>query len=198
MSNEISNEDRAGLILKGNPIEEHSTGSTTKSMRVAMELAAILHEGQLDKAGEPYINHVARVVETVAKSLPQGMSYEDKAGAISAAWLHDVGEDTDIDLWDICTVFPSGVGTMVGLLTRDYGWSEGKTYQEYVQRIGQSDTAAAIIKRADLWDNRFRGKLPKSMEQRYDRALSMLGTPKGFPYPKLPSQDRELVAGAEK
>lgn len=196
MSNEVSNEDRAALILKGKPIEEHTTYSTTKSMRVAMELAAILHEGQLDKAGEPYINHVARVVETVARSLPQGI---DKAEAISAAWLHDVGEDTDIDLWDLNTVFPGGVGTIVGLLTRDYGWSEGKTYQEYIERIGQSRyPATAIIKRADLWDNRFRGKLPESMEKRYDRALSMLGTPKGFPYPKLPSPDRDLVAGAEK
>jgi len=42
-------------------------------------------------------------------------------------------------------------------------------------RIARSTTLAAqIIKRADLYDNRFRGTLPASMEMRYDRALAIL------------------------
>jgi (p)ppGpp synthase/HD superfamily hydrolase len=197
MNNEISNEDRAALILKGEPIGD-VPNKNIKSMQLSMELAAILHEGQLDMAGEPYINHVARVVEVVARSLPAGLSSDEKAATISAAWLHDVGEDTDIDIRDVIMVFPSGVGHMVSMLSRNSDRYKGKTYAEYVERIGKSESHAAIIKRADLWDNRYRGKLPKSMMQRYDRALSMLGTPKGFPYPKLPSPDRDLVAGAEK
>tara|TARA_R110000751_G_scaffold15851_3_gene50884 strand:+ start:511 stop:1092 length:582 start_codon:yes stop_codon:yes gene_type:complete len=193
----MNNEARAALILKGEPIGD-VPNKNIKSMQLSMELAAILHEGQLDKAGEPYINHVARVVEVVARSLPAGLSSDEKAATISAAWLHDVGEDTDIDIRDVIMVFPSGVGHMVSMLSRNSDRYKGKTYAEYVERIGKSEGHAAVIKRADLWDNRYRGKLPKSMMQRYDRALSMLGTPKGVPYPKLPSPDRDLVAGAEK
>lgn len=51
----------------------------------AKELAHRAHAGQVDKAGRPYIEHVARVAAAVA----------DDPLAEAVAWLHDVLEDCD-------------------------------------------------------------------------------------------------------
>ena len=49
----------------------------------AKDLAHRAHAGQVDKAGRPYIEHVARVAARVA----------DDPEAEAVAWLHDVLED---------------------------------------------------------------------------------------------------------
>ncbi len=49
----------------------------------AKALAYRAHEGQVDKAGRPYIEHVARVAAAVS----------DDPDAEAVAWLHDVFED---------------------------------------------------------------------------------------------------------
>ena len=49
----------------------------------AKDLAERAHAGQVDKAGRPYIEHVARVAAAVA----------DDPEAEAVAWLHDVLED---------------------------------------------------------------------------------------------------------
>ena len=152
------------LILAGRPIH------MLDYPQVAMEVAMIAHEGQVDKAGEPIINHVARVVEAIR---PQVRILELRARheAIAAAWLHDVVEDADVDVMQIAHAFPGLVAVTVDVLTR----REGEVYADYILRIARSTTPAAqTIKRADLYDNRFRGTLPASMERRYDRALATL------------------------
>ena len=169
---------RSQIILSGPAIDQTGAGwaIAERSMQVALELASIVHEGQVDKADEPIINHVARVVDAVSKQV-RGMEYRDRAIAVSAAWLHDTVEDGDVDIWAIDHVFPAGVGIIVRLLTRN----PEDTYAEYISKIAKADASisyydtARLIKRADLFDNRFRGKLPASMEQRYDRALEVLG-----------------------
>lgn len=138
--------------------------------QVAMELAQIAHEGQVDKAGEPHINHVARVVEAVRKQVWR-LEFVDRLEAEAAAWLHDVVEDAGVDLMQVAHAFPGGIAVTVDALTR----REGEVYADYIIRVARSHTPAArIIKRADLYDNRFRGTLPASMERRYDHALDTL------------------------
>ena len=156
--------ETAQLILAGAPFHH------LDYPQIAMELAMIAHEGQVDKAGEPIINHVARVVETVRPWI-QFLELKDRHEAIAAAWLHDVVEDADVDVMQIAHAFPGLVAVTVDVLTR----REGEVYADYILRIARSTTPAArIIKRADLYDNRFRGTLPASMEMRYDRAIDTL------------------------
>ena len=152
------------LILAGRPIH------MLDYPQVAMEIAMIAHEGQVDKAGKPYIDHVARVVEMIRPWI-RSFYLKDRHEALAAAWLHDVVEDTDVDVMQIAHAFPGLVAVTVDVLTR----REGEVYADYILRIARSTTLAAqIIKRADLYDNRFRGTLPASMEMRYDRALAIL------------------------
>ena len=154
------------LILAGRPIH------MLDYPQVAMEVAMIAHEGQVDKAGKPYIDHVARVVEMIRPWI-RSFYLKDRHEALAAAWLHDVVEDTDVDVIQIAHAFPGLVAVTVDVLTQRK--DEGEIYADYILRIARSETPAAqIIKRAELYDNRFRGILPASMEMRYDRALAIL------------------------
>lgn len=51
---------------------------------LARKIAEEAHDGQVDKLGEPYIDHVRRVAERLNGPLDRAV-----------AWLHDVVEDTD-------------------------------------------------------------------------------------------------------
>jgi GTP pyrophosphokinase len=72
----------------------------------AYEFAALAHEGQHRRSGEPYISHPVAVAEILA-----GL-YLD-AGSIKAALLHDVIEDTPVGLEDIKQRFGEDVGLLV-------------------------------------------------------------------------------------
>lgn len=67
--------------------------------KLAEQIAAAAHDGQVDKAGQPYIAHPARVAARVAGD----------ERAVAAAWLHDVVEDTDVTLADLEQTFPADV-----------------------------------------------------------------------------------------
>lgn len=54
----------------------------------AKDLAHCAHAGQVDKAGRPYIEHVARVAASVS----------DDPEAEAVAWLHDVLEDAPAEM----------------------------------------------------------------------------------------------------
>ena len=60
------------------------------TLEKALELAAIHHAGQIDKAGEPYILHVLRVMHAV-----EGI----KAKTVAA--MHDLLEDTKVTEQDL-------------------------------------------------------------------------------------------------
>src|SRR5437899_1974881 len=85
----------------------HEEGSLSTLER-AIALAARKHEGQLDKAGAPYILHPLRVMLRV-ESLEQKM----------VAVLHDVVEDTGTTLLDLAREgFSPSVVRAVEALTR--------------------------------------------------------------------------------
>ena len=63
----------------------------------AETFARAVHEGQADKAGEPYAEHLCRVAgRTMAKvaGMPGILSAEIVSDTLQIAWLHDVIEDT--------------------------------------------------------------------------------------------------------
>ena len=131
----------------------------------AIELAKQHHEGQTDKAGNPYIEHPLRVMNQVE-------SEEEKIVAV----LHDIVEDTDISLNDLRNEgFSEEVVSAVECLTKQ----DGENYDSYIERISFNPLAVKI-KLADLEDNRDLTRLPevtdKDLEriEKYDKALEKL------------------------
>ncbi|MGO4741698.1 HD domain-containing protein [Bosea sp. 2KB_26] len=87
----------------------------------AIEIAAKAHDGQRDKAGEPYIAHPMRLM---ARFLASGQ----EQNAIIAA-LHDVVEDSDWTIEDLRREgFTENVVSAVDALTR----RDGEEYITFV------------------------------------------------------------------
>lgn len=105
---------------------------------LAKEIAAAAHRGQVDKAGQPYITHPARVAARVAGD----------EHAVAAAWLHDVVEDTPVTLADLEDSFPTEVTIAVDALTR----RPGEAPADYYARV-RAVPLALTVKLADLADN---------------------------------------------
>ena len=107
----------------------------------AMTLAERLHKDQTDKAGEPYLGHLLRVME--------GVRAEGEV-AMAAALLHDSIEDAGVTAellqqWGI----PRSVVTVVEALTK----RSGEDYDAFVERVVQAGPTAMAVKMSDLRDN---------------------------------------------
>jgi (p)ppGpp synthase/HD superfamily hydrolase len=145
--------------------------ATQDQLEATAELVArMAHAGKVDKAGEPYISHPARVVARI----PDGEHF-DRA----AAWLHDVVEDTDVTLDDLRGVVSPTVVSAVDALTH----REGETRGDYYDRILRSATAVRV-KTADIADNTDPERLalldPVTRERltaKYEKARELLGLP---------------------
>lgn len=130
----------------------------------AKALAHKAHAGQTDKAGRPYIEHVARVAAAVS----------DNPVCEAVAWLHDVLEDCPEFAGDVYA-FPEGVWIAAVLLDR--GGSEAG----YYERISASPVARRV-KLADIADNNSAERLAlldaetaTRLRKKYAKALSALG-----------------------
>lgn len=143
----------------------------------AIETAALWHEGQVDKAGEPYVLHPLRVM----------LAVPERSRVV--ALLHDVIEDTRCPLEFLQTGLGAVGWEALMLVTRPHaaddrellrGWRT--TYAEFVARIaaapGEAGAIAREVKVADIRDNlspaRVHADAP-SLRPRYLRALDVLG-----------------------
>jgi hypothetical protein len=100
----------------------------------ARELAHRAHAGQEDKAGRPYIEHVARVAAAVS----------DDQEAEAVAWYHDVVEDNPVQI-----TFPNArIMGAVLILTRGPGQSSDAYYASI-----RANPLALRVKLADIADN---------------------------------------------
>lgn len=104
----------------------------------AKELAHRAHAGQVDKAGRPYIEHVARVAARVA----------DDPEAEAVAWLHDCMEDAPWSEEEIRCNFPIAISLAVAAITR-WRWHSAGVYYEHVS----ANPLALRVKLADIADN---------------------------------------------
>lgn len=105
-------------------------------------LARAAHEGQTDKAGRPYAEHLAAVAEGVRV---RGGTAEQQA----AAWLHDSIEDDALTpAWLESAGLPPSVKDMVLSLTK----RPGEPVEEYTARI-LATPGALLVKEADLAHN---------------------------------------------
>ncbi len=119
----------------------------------AKVVAAFAHEGQIDKAGEPYIFHPM----TVAKNV-------EGDDAKCVAYLHDVLEDTFVDEHTIRNLFGDVIGDAVVALTR----KPGEDYFTYIDRISRN-TIARTVKLSDLRHNMDLSRLQEVTQKDLDR-----------------------------
>lgn len=114
----------------------------------ALEFAVECHDGQLDRAGAPFLGHPLRVAAYVT-------DYTSDERVIAAAALHDSVEDCDdVELELITLKFGERVAQYVDVLTK----REGEKYADYIERIATAPEklytyAPVYIKLADLRDN---------------------------------------------
>jgi (p)ppGpp synthase/HD superfamily hydrolase len=114
----------------------------TFTVNDAAMLAYEFHDGQIDKAGKPYIQHPERVAYRVFRS---GGTKEQEM----AAWLHDVIEDTDASFRTLADRGASAhVLRMVGALTHRHN----EPLETYWERI-RAEPDAVLVKLCDVWDN---------------------------------------------
>jgi (p)ppGpp synthase/HD superfamily hydrolase len=103
------------------------------------------HEGQKDKVGNAYWEHPLRVAKKCQEA-------EYGTSAIIVGLLHDVLEDTQYTLEDICqkVALSEDEQKALILLTR----KSDETYAEFIERIAQSAHPIAIrVKIKDLEHN---------------------------------------------
>lgn len=132
----------------------------------AWSLALKAHAGQVDKAGRPYIEHVARVALAV-----EG---DDEAEAV--AWLHDVLEDCPAHARMVAK-FPPIIAEAVADLSRTPGRSDAFYYWNIRQ-----NSLALKVKLADIADNSDEARLallnPATADRlriKYAKARAALG-----------------------
>jgi (p)ppGpp synthase/HD superfamily hydrolase len=108
--------------------------------QLVLAIATKAHSGQVDKAGQPYIDHPIAVAESVRHL---GETH------YAAALLHDVIEDTGYDAkYLLATGVPSNVVEAVEVLTH----RKGESRIDYYQRVRQHPVALAV-KLADVAHN---------------------------------------------
>ena len=114
----------------------------------AIALAMKAHLGQKDRVGEPYILHPLRVMFRLGWDAPEA--------ARIAAVLHDVVEDTAIQLRDLRRLgYSEEVLAAVELLSR----RPEDSYEQFIERV-LPNSIARKVKRADLEDNMELRRLP--------------------------------------
>ena len=121
----------------------------------AKALAYRAHAGQVDKAGRPYIEHVARVAAAVS----------DDPGAEIVAWLHDVLEDAPEYGKQVIDLIPaSQMWRAILCLTRAKWMTPDMYYHEI-----RTSYLARKVKLADIADNSDESRLALLDEKTADR-----------------------------
>lgn len=141
----------------------------------AAALAARLHAGQTDKAGRPYIEHLARVAAILTRRWPDATRDE-----IDAAWLHDSLEDTEATE---ASLLAAGMSRETIRIVRAVTRPEGSAYLAWIGELADSgDVSVLRVKLADNEDNRDPARvaaLPGAAERvatRYEPARALLET----------------------
>ncbi|MFE2724800.1 HD domain-containing protein [Kitasatospora sp. NPDC059327] len=134
-------------------------------------IARRAHEGQVDKNGHPYSEHIAAVADGVAR---RGGSEEQ----IAAGWLHDAIEDDVLTReWLAAAALSDRTKAIVDALTK----RPGEPPEEYAARI-LATPGALVVKRADLAHNSSPARLAtldaptaERLAVKYRRMRALLG-----------------------
>ena len=121
---------------------------------LAEKIANEAHQGQLDKGGNPYIEHPIAVADSLE-------NMEHKIVAL----LHDVLEDTTLTVDDLKNYgFTDRIVKSICVLTK----KDEITYEEYLSYI-KTDCNALYVKMADIKHNMDIGRIPNPTKDDYTR-----------------------------
>ena len=104
-----------------------TTKEDKRLIRDAFELSLEAHKEMRRKSGEPYIFHPLAVAQIAAEEIGLG------ATSIACALMHDVVEDTDVDLDFIRKKFGKQVASIIDGLTKISGVQFDEAWQQHVK-----------------------------------------------------------------
>ncbi|MFC9912307.1 HD domain-containing protein [Streptomyces sp. NPDC127197] len=141
-------------------------------------VARAAHQGQTDKAGRPYAEHLAAVADGVRA---RGGDEEQ----IAAAWLHDAVEDEALsEQWLHEAALSRRTKDVVRAVTK----RAGESPEAYAARI-LATPGALLVKEADLAHNADPARLARLDEptrtrltEKYALMRTLLGLPDDRPY----------------
>ncbi len=120
---------------------------------IALKLALDAHEGQVDKAGIDYTEHIV-MVGKFAKLVTE------KDGILAVAYLHDILEDTQVTEENLKELFSDEIVEAVKALTKE----KYEPYQFYLERV-KANKWARIVKLADLKHNSDMDRIKKKLKK---------------------------------
>jgi GTP pyrophosphokinase len=137
------------LLRKCKPVLK---GNDAKLIKRAFTLALEAHKDMRRKSGEPFIFHPLSVAEICVEEIGLGTT------SIIAALIHDVVEDTDIELADVERMFGKKIAKIVDGLTKvsgvfEYGTSQqAENFRKMLFTLSE-DVRVILIKLADRLHN---------------------------------------------
>ncbi len=148
-----------------------------KLIKRAFTIAMEAHKNMRRKSGEPYIFHPLSVAEICVEEIGLGTT------SIVAALLHDVVEDTDIQLDDIERIFGKKITKIVDGLTKirgvfEYGTSaQAENFRKMLFTLSE-DVRVILIKLADRLHNmRTLESMPRNKQLRVSSETIYLYAP---------------------
>ncbi len=162
------------LLRKAKPILRDNDA---KLIKRAFTIAMEAHKNMRRKSGEPYIFHPLSVAEICVEEIGLGTT------SIVAALLHDVVEDTDIQLADIERTFGKKIAKIVDGLTKirgvfEYGTSaQAENFRKMLFTLSE-DVRVILIKLADRLHNmRTLESMPRNKQLRVSSETIYLYAP---------------------
>jgi len=162
------------LLRKAKPILKEGDA---KLIKRAFTISMEAHKEMRRKSGEPYIFHPLSVAEICVEEIGLGTT------SIVAALLHDVVEDTDIQLKDLEQIFGKKVAKIIDGLTKikgvfEYGTSaQAENFRKMLFTLSE-DVRVILIKLADRLHNmRTLDSMPRNKQLRVSSETIYLYAP---------------------
>lgn len=131
-------------------------------------LAGVLHKGQTDHSGHPYILHPGRVVANVLRLDPNA-----DAEILMAAWLHDTMEDCGVTAEQLKDWgYSESVIAMIEAVTKPA--NDTRPYAQVIaDLIATGNRGAMLIKLADNMDNLHPARTAQLRAQQPEKAARL-------------------------
>jgi GTP diphosphokinase / guanosine-3',5'-bis(diphosphate) 3'-diphosphatase len=162
------------LLRKAKPILKEGDA---KLIKRAFTISMEAHKDMRRKSGEPYIFHPLSVAEICVEEIGLGTT------SIVAALLHDVVEDTDIQLKDLEQIFGKKIAKIIDGLTKikgvfEYGTSaQAENFRKMLFTLSE-DVRVILIKLADRLHNmRTLESMPRNKQLRVSSETIYLYAP---------------------
>ncbi len=133
-------------------VQENRRGADTDLIRRAYLFSALHHRGQTRASGEPYLVHPLEVADLLAEMRLDEVS-------VSTGLLHDVVEDTLVDLDTIKSYFGDEIALLVDGLTKIANISDLSKEKQQAENVRKmvlamiTDVRVVLIKLADRLHN---------------------------------------------